>query len=137
MSGCDRILFLDRTEKVNFLPPRKPPRQKTFTREFFVHVSSKQHCPIESFISVGINLVNVPSCVFTMQINEVASVKLLKHVYVVSSLAFMSTNRLKISGAAYYYAVCYIHYIYFFQVVERNAQPEMSLLQYLRNYCIL
>ena len=28
-------------------------------------------------------------------------------------------------------------YIYFFQVVERNAQPEMSLLQYLRNYCIL
>ena len=72
-----------------------------------------------------------------MQINEVASVKLLKHVYVVSSLAFMSTNRLKISGAAYYYAVCYIHYIFFFQVVERNAQPEMSLLQYLRNYCIL
>lgn len=61
-----------------------------------------------------------------MQINEVASVKLLKHVYVVSSLAFMSTNRLKISGAAYYYAVCYIHYIFFFsgcgaQCAARNV----------------
>ena len=39
----------------------------------------------------------------------------------------MSTNRLKVSGAAYYYAVCYIHiYIYIFsgcgaQCAARNV----------------
>ena len=54
VSGCDRIVFLDRKSEFS-APPRNPPRQKTFTREFFVHVSSKQLCPIESFISVGIN----------------------------------------------------------------------------------
>lgn len=50
----------------------------------------------------------------------------MKHVYVVSSLAFMSNNRLKISGAAYYYAVCYIHIYIFFsgcgaQCAARNV----------------